>query len=205
MAEDNYELNSKTHYDKVASKFDRTWDGFLSGFFKRFIVKNLVFPEHAAVLDIGCANGVLLAMLHEKIDFYGTGIDISPEMVRVAQHHYPEFQFFNASAQTMPFPDQAFDILICSASFHHFPDPAAFLTEACRILKPNGRLIIAEIRIPIYDVRQFYNRHIETHSTEGDVKVYGESELKALFETKFDVIEHKNAWQIQYFDLKKRV
>lgn len=200
----NHELDSQVYYDKVARKFNRTWDGFLASFFKRFIVKNLELTEQSSVLDIGCANGTLLDMLHKKVEFYGTGIDISPEMVKVAQELHPEFNFFAASAQTMPFPDEAFDLMICSASFHHFPNPAAFLTEAKRVLRPDGRLVIAEIRIPVYDVRKVYNRHIENHSTEGDVKVYGQNELLDLFkQADFEVLVHKNALQIQYYELKK--
>lgn len=201
----NHELDSKNYYDHIAKNFNHTWDGFLSSFFKKFITKNLEISPNAKVLDIGCANGTLLDMLSHKVPLQGTGLDISPEMTKIAKQLHPEFEFISGTAQNLPFPEQSYDVMICSASFHHFPDPAHFLKETKRVLREDGRLVIAEIRIPIYDIRNFYNRHIEKNSTEGDVKVYGQKELLDLFShAGFEVIQHKNALQIQYYELKKR-
>lgn len=177
---------------------------FIEFFFKKYIGTNLSIENNAKVLDIGCANGTLLDQLNKKSTIQGTGLDISPEMVNIARKRHPEFDFIVGSAQHLPFPSQSFDVIICSASFHHFPDPELFLREAKRALKENGRLVIAEIRIPFYDVRKIYNRYIEKKSTEGDVKVYGQKELLDLFRaTNFEVVVHKNQLQIQYYELKK--
>lgn len=204
MTKHNHEIDSKNHYDKVASHFNRTWDGFLSGFFKHYIKKTVHIDENDRVLDIGCADGQLLGMLSENQSFEAYGLDISPEMVKVASQKYPKFNFVNGSAQNLPFEDDFFDVLICSASFHHFPDPEGFLKEAKRVLRPNGKLVLAEIRIPIYDVRKIYNAYVEKTSTEGDVKVYGQQELMDLFQQgNFELVKHHNALQIQYYELKK--
>ena len=87
----HHELDSKKYYDKIAHNFNHTWDGFLSGFFKRFICKQLTYPAQAKLLDIGCANGTLLSMLNAQKAIEGFGLDISPEMVRVAQQTHPIF------------------------------------------------------------------------------------------------------------------
>ncbi|MDR0298829.1 MAG: class I SAM-dependent methyltransferase [Streptococcaceae bacterium] len=198
----NAERDSIQHYDDIANRFDQSWDGFLSGFFKRFIVKHLVIKEGESVLDIGCANGKLLAMLNEKRKINGTGLDISPEMVRVAQELHPNFNFVAGSAQNMSFIASSFDIIICSASFHHFPEPAEFLQSARKILKEDGRLIIAEIRIPL--ITQLYNRLITDHSYEGDVKIYSTRELQLLFiENGWEISKKKISRQIQYYELAK--
>ncbi|MDR2977539.1 MAG: class I SAM-dependent methyltransferase [Streptococcaceae bacterium] len=202
---DKHEQESSQYYDNIAGNFDHSWDGFLSSFFKRFIVKQLEIPRGAEVLDVGCANGKLLKMLSQaaKRPIRGAGLDISEKMTIVAQALHPEFKFVAGSAQEMPFADQSFDIVICSASFHHFADPAAFLAEAARVLKPNGKLVIAEIRIPV--VTHLYNRFITRNSHEGDVQMYRPKELSQLFtENDWAIQRRKIARQIQYYELKHK-
>ena len=76
----NYEKLSESYYDKHAQTFDRSFDGFLSGFFKRYIVKQLEIKDDMTVLDVGAATGKLLKMLSTDHKFEGTGLDISSEM-----------------------------------------------------------------------------------------------------------------------------
>ena len=199
----NYEKLSETYYNRLAKKFDRSFDGFLSGFFKRYILKNLELPEHANVLDVGSATGCLLKMLASKYQFEGIGLDISYQMTEIAQNQYPEFSFVTGSAMQIPFEGQSFDVLICSASFHHFPNPETFLREAERVLKPGGKLVIAEIRMPIF--HGLYNQYIHRFSKEGDVKVYTFDELMRLLETAdFVLIKGRKHLQIQYFEAYKK-
>ena len=137
-------------------------------------------------MDVGCANGKLLAMLNDKKKIVGSGLDISSEMIKVAKAQYPNFTFEQGSAQEIPFNNESFDLIICSASFHHFPKPERFLIKAECLLRPNGRLVIAEIHIPF--ITKIYNWWINRFSTEGDVKVYQPKELTELF--------NQNGWKI---------
>ena len=199
----NYEKLSESYYDKHAKKFDRSFDGFLSGFFKRYIVKQLEIKDDMTVLDVGAATGKLLKMLSTDHKFEGTGLDISSEMTRLARQTYPEFHFVTGSAMALPFSDATFDVVICSASFHHFPDPVLFLQAVQGILKPGGKLVIAEIRIPVF--HGIYNWYIDTFSKEGDVKVYTVDELYGLLETAgFVLIKGRKRLQIQYFEAHKK-
>ncbi len=81
----DYERESENFYDRIASQFDHSFDGLLASFFKRFILKNLKFEQNSKILDIGCANGKLLAMLNDKKKIVGSGLDISSEMIKVAK------------------------------------------------------------------------------------------------------------------------
>ncbi|MFC4652530.1 class I SAM-dependent methyltransferase [Lactococcus nasutitermitis] len=198
----DYEQESADYYNQIAEKFDHTFDGFLSGFFKRFIVKHLELADAMSVLDIGCANGTLLSMLAERAKIFGTGLDISEGMVQIARKLHPDFTFQQGSAEVLPFQDATFDVLTCSASFHHFPNPSEFFAEAGRVLKSDGRLVIAEIYIPV--VTRAYNWRIRRFNTEGDVKVYTPAELAELFaENGWRIVKRKIFLQIQYYELKK--
>ncbi|MDR1605665.1 MAG: class I SAM-dependent methyltransferase [Streptococcaceae bacterium] len=199
----NYEKLSADYYNRQAARFERSFDGFLAGFFKRYIVKQLDLETGAAVLDVGSATGKLLQMLAQKSAIEGTGLDIAPRMTELAQVTYPAFAFVTGSAMQLPFAAQQFDVIICSASFHHFPEPERFLAEALRTLKPGGRLVIAEIRIPVG--RRLYNALIGRFSKEGDVKVYDFDELQQLLErADFIRLRGRKQLQIQYFEAYKR-
>ncbi|GFH41896.1 SAM-dependent methyltransferase [Lactococcus hodotermopsidis] len=199
----DYEKLSENYYNTHAKKFEDSFDGFLSGFFKRYIVKQLDIPDGSRVLDVGSATGKLLTLLSEKSDFDGFGLDISSEMTKLAQATYPKFEFVTGSAMQLPFENQSFDVIVCSASFHHFPNPETFLAEVMRTLSVGGKLVIAEIRLPIF--RQFYNWYLAQFSKEGDVKVYDFDELATLLEKAgFVLIKGQKHWQIQYFQAHKK-
>lgn len=198
----DYEKESERFYDKIASNFDHTFDGFLASFFKKFIIKNLKIKPESMVLDIGCANGKLLSMINQIQPIQGFGVDISSEMVKVARQLHPNFTFETGTAEKIPFKSGTYDFVICSASFHHFPNPQDFLKEASRLLSNGGKLVIAEIHIPI--VTKLYNWRLNRFSTEGDVKVYTPKELTNLFEKQdFKVTKKKIFLQIQYYELQK--
>jgi len=195
----DYEALSKSHYDKTASYFQSSFDGRASKFFKNYIVKHLSLKTNEKILDVGCADGLLLARLKdEEKSIDGIGIDISSKMVKEASIKYPNLKFIEASAMELPFENESFDLLIACVSFHHFPNPQQFLKEAYRVLKPSGRIVIAEINI-LYPGRILFNHYVEKFSKEGDVRVYAPSEIRYLLRaTGFLPEEEKTHFQIQY-------
>ncbi|MGY3744828.1 class I SAM-dependent methyltransferase [Oenococcus kitaharae] len=196
----NYEKLSEAYYDKIAARFDWSIDGLLSYPFKRLINHELHLQHGQQLLDVGCANGRLLALLNRQAKIQATGLDISAQMIALAKKRLPRGRFVCASAERLPFADGEFDYVICSASFHHFPDPDLFLQEAKRCLEKQGRLIIAEVNIPIF--HDFYNRHVAATSEDGDVKAYRPSELSVLFQRNgWQIQKRRLIFQIQYYEL----
>lgn len=196
----DYEKLSQTYYNKIADRFDYSIDGLFSYPFKKMIAHELTINSGERVLDVGCANGRLLSLLNRKRIINGYGIDISEQFIEIAKKNYPQFKFYQGSALKLPFPDDFFNLLICSASFHHFPEPEAFLEEAKRVLRKGGRLIIAEINIPIF--LNLYNQYIDKYNQEGDVKVYSLKELTALLKQNgWQIIRKRVFFQIQYYEL----
>jgi SAM-dependent methyltransferase len=50
--------------------------------------------------------------------------------------------FVCATAESLPFRDHTFDVVVCQGSLDHFPEPQAFLREVARVLRPQGRAVI---------------------------------------------------------------
>jgi ubiquinone/menaquinone biosynthesis C-methylase UbiE len=66
-------------------------------------------------------------------------------IVEYGRSHRPNIKFIEGGAENIPLPDEYFDKVVASASFHHFSDQDKALEEMKRVLKPDGKIIILEI------------------------------------------------------------
>lgn len=104
-----------------------------------------------SVLDIGCGGGLdsLVAAFMAGLLGKVIGIDISPEMIGRANNNLQKtslkkVSFQEFSGEALPFPDNSFDVVISNGVFNLIPDKLGALQEADRVLKPEGRLMIAD-------------------------------------------------------------
>jgi SAM-dependent methyltransferase len=107
--------------------------------------------EGEAVLDIGCGSGVdtIFAARITGPNGKAVGIDATSEMLKRAKDnlklmHLKNVSFKEASAENLPFPDENFDVVISNGVFNLVPRKSKALSEVFRILKPKGRLMIAD-------------------------------------------------------------
>ncbi len=104
------------------------------------------------VLDVGCGPGRLAVALAERVAPSGSvdGIDAAVEMINRASSRARKrgaaATFQVAFAQQLPFPDATFDAVACTLALHHVAedDQPTAVGEMYRVLKPHGRLLIAE-------------------------------------------------------------
>lgn len=103
------------------------------------------------VLDIGCGVGVDTLVAALMSGPYGrvVGIDITVEMVERAKENFRQMGLSNvsvdvASPEQLPFDDNSFDLIISNGVFNLIPDKQKVLDEAFRVLKPKGRIQIAD-------------------------------------------------------------
>ena len=101
------------------------------------------------ILDVGCGIGGSSLYLAEKFGARVTGITLSPVQANRAKERakaaglQAKTDFQVANALNMPFADNSFDLVWSLESGEHMPDKAQFLQECYRVLKPDGKLILA--------------------------------------------------------------
>ena len=87
--------------------------------------------------DVACGSGHLAGFA----DAQGAsveGLDFSPRMIAAARKRFPGLSFQVGDAEALPFPDDAFDAVVIGFCVHHFPFPIRALSEARRVLRPEG-------------------------------------------------------------------
>jgi SAM-dependent methyltransferase len=98
------------------------------------------------VLDVACGSGVVARLAAEVVGpGRVSGLDVSPAMLAVARRLPPELGigWQPGTAAQMPFPDGAFDLVLCQQGVQFLPDAATGLREMRRVLRPEGRLVVA--------------------------------------------------------------
>ena len=99
------------------------------------------------ILEIGVGTG--LALPRYKLEHRITGIDLSPDMLRRARARVAAEKLANVEtlsemdATKLAFPDQSFDAAVAMFLITVVPDPIAVLAEAVRVVRPGGRIVLA--------------------------------------------------------------
>jgi SAM-dependent methyltransferase len=105
------------------------------------------FAEAAGVragqraLDVGCGPGALTAQLVERLGADAvSAIDPSPPFVAAMRERFPAVDVHAGVAETLPFPDDGFDLALAQLVVHFMDDPVAGLREMARVTRPGGTI-----------------------------------------------------------------
>jgi arsenite methyltransferase len=106
------------------------------------------------VLDVGCGAGLDSLVAAQMVGAEGsvTGIDMTPEMLAKARASAGELDlgnvdFVEGEAERLPFGDASFDIVISNGVIDLIPDKDAVFSELHRVLRPGGRIQLADVTI----------------------------------------------------------
>ena len=145
------------------------------------ILDNGGIRENMDVLDVACGTGVLFPDYLKRNVASVTGIDISPEMAKIAAAKFPEVSVICGDVETTAF-DRQFDAIMVYNAFPHFPDPVRLIGVLAKLLKPGGRLSVAHgmSRAALTD-------HHAGRASKVSIDLLHEKDLAALFEPYFDV------------------
>ena len=108
---------------------------------------------HGCALEIGPGPGYLgLEWLKHTTGTTLKGLDISPDMIAVAERNAKEYgllsrvEYVHSSGSKIPFDDHTFEAVFTNGSLHEWTDPRSTFDELWRVLKPGGKVFISDLR-----------------------------------------------------------
>ena len=136
---------TRRFFDDIASEWGRMTAEILGDLdLSRELRERL--PRCGTAADIGCGTGDLLEIMAQSADMV-IGVDNSPRMLELAGERFPDDAHMSlriGETTHLPLRDREADCTVMSLVLHHLPRPEDALREAARVLKSDGRLLIAE-------------------------------------------------------------
>ena len=114
-----------------------------------FNLKKYELKNDGVLLDVGCGEGRhIFGVMQDYPLMKCIGIDMDHESIKIAEEGYDYFksishagaEFLKGSAYNIPFPDNFFDLVICSEVLEHLHEYNDAVKEMHRVLKPGGKL-----------------------------------------------------------------
>ena len=160
------------------------------------ILDNAEVGPDMDVLDVACGTGVMFDYYLQRNVASVTGIDISPEMAKIAAKKFadePKVQVVCGDVETYAF-DRKFDRIVVYNAFPHFPYPKRLIKLLAGLLKENGRLTVAHGM----SREAIDNHHSGAASKVSNGLMTAES-LKRIFDAHMDVevvISNRHMYQV---------
>lgn len=175
---------ARAYFDQLAGKFGRhyvpgrSWKALAEGLLK------VMSPW--VIADLGAGEGTLTLLLAQRASQV-IAVDISPRMVEfgtklVQEHGLAHVEFRLGEIEDVPIDDSSVDLAVLSQALHHAEEPQRAISEAARILRPGGRVMILDLL-----------RHQFTQAHE----LYADRWLGFLESELYDMLEQHGFTQIE--------
>jgi ubiquinone/menaquinone biosynthesis C-methylase UbiE len=108
------------------------------------ILRHLPPLEGGSLLEVGIGDGTNVRLLPKNVQI--TGVDIALERLKTCRRRFAgrALSLVMAEAERLPFAERIFDAVLCVGGFNFFSDPALALREMSRVVKPGGRIVVAD-------------------------------------------------------------
>lgn len=174
-----YKEKSKQTFSNQANIYASTYNGKHAKKLYESVSQKVSSFNCKEVLDVGCGTGTVLSMLSKNEGISLAGIDLSEKMLNIAREKLDEkVELKIGDSEQLPWDDNTFDAIMCTDSFHHYPEPEKVLSEMARVLKFSGHLIIADPWM-LSPFRQVTNLLFK-YSKYGDYRIYSKTEISKL-------------------------
>lgn len=201
----DYKNLSKSAFNVQANTYDVDKTGKHARGQYKYVLNELQQLDFQKILDVGCGTGEILKSIKERYSFVKLyGLDISEEMLKQANDKLKgTATLILGDAENITLETNSFDLLLCTDSFHHYPNPQQAISEFYRVLKHGKFLLIADYWKP-FPIRQIMNLFI-SYSNEGDVKIYSKKEIiEFLKQGGFQEIIYKKIQNSGYLVIAKK-
>lgn len=162
-------------FDRMAPQWDA--DMVRSDEIIGAILDNAGVGEGSDVLDVACGTGVLIPDYIARNVKHVVGIDISPEMAKIAAAKFPqenvEIVCGDVEAAEL---GRSFDRIVVYNAFPHFPEPERLIRTLSGMLRPGGTLTVAHGMS-----REKIDSHHSGHASKVSVGLMHEDELEQIF------------------------
>jgi ubiquinone/menaquinone biosynthesis C-methylase UbiE len=121
-----------------------------------------VLPQGGDMLEVAPGPGFVAIEMAKGGAYRVTGLDVSRTMVELARGNAAqagvEVDFRQGNASAMPFAEDSFDLLACSAAFKNFSEPHKALEEMHRVLRPGGTAVVLDLRrdASMSEIRKYF-------------------------------------------------
>ena len=169
-------------FDRCAPSWDQ--DMIKSDAIIGTILNNAEIGEGQHILDVACGTGVMFDYYLDRNAASVTGIDISPEMVKIANGKYADnsrVTVICGDVEEAVF-DKKFDRIVVYNAFPHFPHPKRLIKRLAALLKDEGRMTIAHGMS-----RAAIDNHHRGSASKVSNGLMAADQLKKLFDPHFDV------------------
>lgn len=117
------------------------------------LLRHVIPQRNEKVLDLACGTGIVARLAAPLLGTDGmiVGLDINAAMLAVARAlpvpSGAAIDWKEGSALDLPFPDEAFDVVLCQHGLPFFPDRAKAMSEMRRVLVPGGRVAVIVLQV----------------------------------------------------------
>lgn len=179
----------------VARQFGRVADIYAEAETRRYppdLVLGLADPDHDDLhLDVGTGPGTLAGLIGPHVT-RSVGTDVTPEMLDLCMSRTHGVDCIRADAHRLPFEEEAFTLVTCGSVFHHLEDPVQAVTEAARVLRPGGRLLLIDMAGPEHPARRQARDEVERARDYTHVGILAPSQVQAMLDgAGFDLREEE--------------
>ncbi|SHI57904.1 Ubiquinone/menaquinone biosynthesis C-methylase UbiE [Hymenobacter daecheongensis DSM 21074] len=142
---------AKEQFDRQAAHYNAQWNAWTEASLHWLLTHAACQPTDE-VLDVATGTGFTALAFAPYVQSV-VGLDVSEGMLAQARRKQAELGLANVrwqegAAEALPFPDGAFSLVTCRIAPHHFDSVPRFLAEVARVLRPGGRLLLADTTVP---------------------------------------------------------
>jgi ubiquinone/menaquinone biosynthesis C-methylase UbiE len=150
------------HLEKIRERFTATAEVFAESartmraeegeHLVELAIAGLGLVSQAFVIDVACGPGTFTRPFARRVR-RAVGVDLTPAMIEKARAEaaragIANIEFVCGDVYALPFEDGVADVTSCGYAFHHMLEPGRALAEMARVLRPGGRVAIADLIVP---------------------------------------------------------